>query len=42
MSTAIISLVPLPECDCMEPHPSYFLNKGSFSAEAVARAGGDG
>lgn len=38
-STQII-LAPLAECDCTEPHPSYFLNKGALSAERIARGTG--
>jgi hypothetical protein len=34
---AAIRLSPVAGCDCTEPHPSYYVNKGAFSAEATAR-----
>ncbi len=33
-----VYLLPLPECGCSEVHPSYYLNKGAFSAESTAKA----
>ena len=32
-----IVLMPVSGCDCPEPHPSYYLNKGALSAENTAR-----